>query len=104
MQIRRLNTLRGLAALIVLVGHYSNKARLWDALLGTRAPQLGVMLFFLLSAFLMTVLYLDREPTKQAMRGYAMARIARVLPRFAVRALGNYRHRLTTAASESESL
>ncbi|RZA21414.1 MAG: acyltransferase [Lysobacteraceae bacterium] len=80
MQIRRLNTLRGVAALIVLVGHYSNKAQLWDAVLGTRAPQLGVMLFFLLSAFLMTILYLDREPTAQAMRGYGAARVARILP------------------------
>lgn len=80
MQIRRLNTLRGLAALIVLVGHYSNKARLWDALLGTRAPQLGVMLFFLLSAFLMTILYLEREPDRQTLRGYGAARIARVVP------------------------
>lgn len=83
MQIRRLNTLRGLAALIVLVGHYSNKARLWDAVLGTRAPQLGVMLFFLLSAFLMTILYLDREPARQAMRGYGAARVARILPLYA---------------------
>lgn len=80
MQIRRLNTLRGLAALIVLVGHFSNKAQLWGAVLGTRAPQLGVMLFFLLSAFLMTVLYLDRQPTRQAVRGYAVARGARILP------------------------
>ena len=74
MQIRRLNTLRGIAALVVLVGHYSNRAQLWDAVLGTRAPQLGVMLFFLLSAFLMTVLYLDRPPTAPALRGYASAR------------------------------
>jgi len=80
MQIRRLNTLRGLAALIVVVGHYSNKARLWDALLGTRAPQLGVMLFFLLSAFLMTILYLERAPDRQAMTSYGAARIARVVP------------------------
>lgn len=82
MQIRRLNTLRGIAALVVLVGHYSNRAQLWDAVLGTRAPQLGVMLFFLLSAFLMTILYLDRQPSGQALRGYAGARAARILPLF----------------------
>lgn len=80
MQIRRLDTLRGIAALIVVVGHYSNKAMLWDALLGTRAPQLGVMLFFLLSAFLMTVLYLEREPTPANLRAYGYARFARVVP------------------------
>ena len=82
MQIRRLNTLRAIAALIVLVGHFSNRAQLWDAVLGTRAPQLGVMLFFLLSAFLMSVLYIDRTPTAQAMRGYGLARFGRVVPLF----------------------
>lgn len=80
MQIRRLNSLRGIAALVVLVGHFSNKSRLWDAILGSRAPQLGVMLFFLLSAFLMTILYLDRAPSRPALRGYAVARAARILP------------------------
>ena len=80
MQIRRLNSLRAIAALIVLVGHYSNRAQLWDAMLGTRAPQLGVMLFFLLSAFLMSVLYIDRAPTAHAMRGYGLARFGRVVP------------------------
>ena len=82
MQIRRLNTLRGIAALVVLVGHYSNRAQLWDAVLGTRAPQLGVMLFFLLSAFLMSVLYIDRVPDAHAMRRYGLARAGRVLPLF----------------------
>ncbi|HNV80000.1 MAG TPA: acyltransferase [Thermomonas sp.] len=82
MQIRRLNTLRAIAALIVLVGHYSNRAQLWDAVLGTRAPQLGVMLFFLLSAFLMSVLYIDRVPDAHAMRRYGLARAGRVLPLF----------------------
>ena len=82
MQIRRLNTLRAIAALIVLVGHYSNRAQLWDAVLGTRAPQLGVMLFFLLSAFLMSVLYIGRAPTPDAMRRYGLARFGRVVPLF----------------------
>ena len=90
MEIRRLNSLRALAALIVLVGHYSNRAQLWDAVLGTRAPQLGVMLFFLLSAFLMSVLYLHREPTPPALRGYAVARVARVVPLFVAVVLASY--------------
>jgi peptidoglycan/LPS O-acetylase OafA/YrhL len=90
LEIRRLNSLRALAALIVLVGHYSNHARLWDAVLGTRAPQLGVMLFFLLSAFLMTILYIDRPPTAQAMRGYGVARVARVVPLFVAVVLASH--------------
>ena len=90
MQIRRLNTLRAIAALIVLVGHYSNRAQLWDAVLGTRAPQLGVMLFFLLSAFLMSVLYIGRAPTAQAMRGYALARFGRVVPLYVAVVVASY--------------
>ncbi|PVU82771.1 short-chain dehydrogenase [Cellulomonas sp. WB94] len=39
-----------------------------------------------------------------SLRYQGVAGVVRVLPRFAIRALGNYRHRLTTAASESESL
>jgi peptidoglycan/LPS O-acetylase OafA/YrhL len=90
MQIRRLNTLRAIAALIVLVGHFSNRAQLWDAVLGTRAPQLGVMLFFLLSAFLMSVLYIDRSPTTQALRGYGLARFGRVVPLYVAVVLLSY--------------
>lgn len=90
MQIRRLNTLRAMAAFMVLIGHYSNHAQLWGALLGTRAPQLGVMLFFLLSAFLMSVLYLQREPNAAALRAYARARAGRVLPLFLAVVLLSY--------------
>ena len=90
MQIRRLNTLRAIAALIVLVGHYSNRAQLWDAVLGTRAPQLGVMLFFLLSAFLMSALYIGRAPTADAMRRYGLARFGRVVPLFVAVVVGSW--------------
>lgn len=51
--------------------------RTWDAVLGTRALQLGVMLFFLLSAFLMSALYIGRAPTADAMRRYGLARFGR---------------------------
>lgn len=90
MEIRRLNTLRGIAAMIVLVGHYSNRAQLWDAVLGTRAPQLGVMLFFLLSAFLMSVLYMSKPPTGVMLRKYAFARAGRVLPLYFLVVIASY--------------
>lgn len=79
---RRLNAIRGLAALIVVVSHYSNASGLWAGRLGSGAGQLGVMLFFLLSAFLMAYLYLPQTCTASAMRRYAVARMARVLPLF----------------------
>jgi peptidoglycan/LPS O-acetylase OafA/YrhL len=84
MQIRKLNTLRGLAALIVLVSHYSNESGLWSGALGHGGGQFGVMIFFLLSAFLMAYRYLETPPTACAVRNYAVARIARVLPLFLV--------------------
>ena len=90
MEIRRLNTLRAMAALMVLAGHYSNHSKLWDAILGQRAPQLGVMLFFLLSSFLMSVLYMHRDPTPKTLKNYAWARAGRVLPLFVLVVLGSY--------------
>ena len=44
-----------------------------------------------------------KETDIGSLRYQGVAGVVRLLPRFAVRALGNYRHRLT-AASESESL
>jgi len=82
MRIRKLNTLRGLAALIVLVAHYSDASRLWNGLLGRGAGLFGVMLFFLLSAFLIAYLYLETPPSSAAIKNYLVARIARVVPLF----------------------
>ncbi len=82
MQIRKLNTLRGLAALIVLLDHYTFETDLFGGLLGRGSGQIGVMLFFMLSGFLMAHLYADRPFTKRNRRRYAVARIARVLPLF----------------------
>jgi peptidoglycan/LPS O-acetylase OafA/YrhL len=84
MQVRRLNALRGFAALVVAVSHYSNVSGLWHGVLGNGAGQFGVMVFFLLSAFLMAHLYLETPPTAQAMGRYATARLARVMPLFLV--------------------
>jgi peptidoglycan/LPS O-acetylase OafA/YrhL len=80
MEIRKLNTLRGLAALIVLVSHYSNESGLFGKALGLGAGQFGVMIFFLLSAFLISFLYLDRQSGPGAVFNFAIARIARVIP------------------------
>ena len=63
MEIRKLNTLRGLAALIVVVSHYSNATLIMGGLLGFGGGQFGVMIFFVLSGFLMSYLYLGREFT-----------------------------------------
>ena len=84
MEIRRLNTLRGIAALIVVISHFSNTSGLWGKVLGQGAGQFGVMLFFLLSGFLMSHLYWEREPTSRTQLFYAVSRVARVIPLYLV--------------------
>lgn len=81
-EIRRLNSIRALAVMIVVLSHYTNELGIWGGLLGQGAGQLGVMLFFLLSAFLMAHLYFDSSPTAENLKKFAVARIARVIPLF----------------------
>ena len=89
-EIRRLNTLRGLAALIVVISHYSNDTLILGGLLGYGAGQLGVMLFFVLSGFLMTHLYGTQALDSSAAKRFAIARIARVVPLFVVVVIASY--------------
>ncbi len=90
MEIRRLNTLRGLAALIVVVSHYSNLSGFWNKALGAGAGQMGVMIFFLLSGFLMSYLYLAKTPDRRNMRAFLVARIARVIPLYLVVVIASF--------------
>ena len=90
MEIRKLNTLRGIAALIVVVGHYSNHSNLFHGALGKGAGRLGVMLFFLLSGFLMSYLYMGKECNRSEINKYAVARVARVVPLFLFVVLCSY--------------
>ncbi len=83
-EIRSLNALRGLAALVVLVSHFSGATGWLGEYPSSGAGQLGVMLFFILSGFLMAYLYLHEPLTSGALRRYIVARIARVVPLFAV--------------------
>ncbi|MFC3204569.1 acyltransferase family protein [Alteromonas oceani] len=75
----KLTGLRGFAALIVFVSHAANETLL-PTFLGNGFGQTGVMLFFLLSGFLMTQLYIHEEFSKVNIKRYAFARIGRVLP------------------------
>jgi peptidoglycan/LPS O-acetylase OafA/YrhL len=90
LEIRKLNTLRGLAALIVFVTHFSDITNWLDGKLGGGAGAYGVMLFFLLSGFLMSYLYMSQEFTKAKITQYLLARIARVVPLFLVIVLSSY--------------
>ena len=78
-QLPRLTGLRGLAATIVFLSH--------AAIVGYLPPflrhgfgQVGVMIFFVLSGFLMAYLYIERRPTAANVVSYARARVGRVVP------------------------
>lgn len=79
-EIRVLNLIRGIAALIVIISHYSNATKLFDKLLGSGAGHIGVMLFFVLSGFLIALLYIKKPFNKSQFNNYLVSRIARVIP------------------------
>lgn len=74
-----LTGLRGIAIGIVLISHFA-RADYLPEFLGHGTGQLGVMLFFLLSGFLMARLHLDRPPAPRTLVTYAAARAGRVFP------------------------
>ena len=77
--INALTGLRGAAAFIVFVSHCSNWQMLPGAL-GNGFGQIGVMLFFILSGFLMGHLYLNKEFTAESIRLYLVSRVGRIFP------------------------
>jgi peptidoglycan/LPS O-acetylase OafA/YrhL len=90
-----LDGLRGLAAYVVVISHVSNYTGLFGKLLGEGGGQLGVMIFFVLSGYLMGALYLDRPFDLGEVRRYLVHRVARVVPLYlaavlAAFALGRY--------------
>lgn len=90
LEIRKLNTLRGLAAIIVLITHFSDVTGWLGGSLGGRAGQYGVMLFFLLSGFLMSYLYFDKELNKESVKSYILARAGRVIPLYLLVVFSSY--------------
>jgi peptidoglycan/LPS O-acetylase OafA/YrhL len=84
-----LHGVRGLAALLVFVSHAANVC-FGGAYLGNGGGQLGVMLFFMLSGYLMAMLYLRRTPDSGQLAGFAVNRLARIYPMFALAVIANY--------------
>ena len=75
-----LDGFRGLAAYIVVVSHATNATDLAGGLLGRGAGQIGVMLFFVLSGFLMGLLYLGKQFDRASVWRFVVRRVARVVP------------------------
>ena len=90
MEIRKLNSLRALAALIVFVTHFSDITHWLNGSLGGGSGAYGVMLFFLLSGFLMSFLYLDTKFSRANIKRYVLARAGRVLPLYLVIVFSSY--------------
>lgn len=78
--LRNLDGLRGYAVLIVLVSHISNQNFVKYRFFGEGFGQIGVMIFFALSGFLMAYLYADRPFNGRELLNFATRRSARVLP------------------------
>ena len=77
--INSLTGLRGLAAFIVFISHCANQGML-PSIFGNGFGQIGVMLFFILSGFLMGHLYLDKEASPESIKLYLLARVGRIAP------------------------
>ena len=90
MEIRKLNSLRGLATLIVFLTHFSDITNWLGGALGGGSGAYGVMLFFLLSGFLISYLYLDKDFSRGNVTRYILARVGRVLPLYLVVVFGSY--------------
>jgi peptidoglycan/LPS O-acetylase OafA/YrhL len=67
---------------MVLVSHFSNRTELFGYFLGLGAGKLGVVLFFVLSGFLMGWLYREQPFTRENVLGFARRRFARIAPLF----------------------
>ncbi|KQT85078.1 acyltransferase [Aurantimonas sp. Leaf443] len=76
-----LTAIRALAALAVFISHCAN-AGLAPRVLGYGFGQIGVMLFFALSGFLMTALYAERPFDGKNVWSFFSARVGRVVPLF----------------------
>lgn len=80
-RLNQLDGLRGIAAVIVVISHCAN-AGLLPSFLGRGFGQMGVTLFYALSAFLLGRLYLQSEFNAHSLKRYTVSRVSRVLPLF----------------------
>jgi peptidoglycan/LPS O-acetylase OafA/YrhL len=85
-----LDGLRGLAALIVAVSHLSAMTGIAAGFFGSAGGQLGVILFFALSGFLMAHMYFEAPFSLRNLGQFAVARVARVVPLFLLVVLVSY--------------
>jgi peptidoglycan/LPS O-acetylase OafA/YrhL len=82
--IKSLDGLRGLAALLVVFEHFTVVVPRFLHGSARESGHVGVMIFFVLSGFLMGWLYLGTAPTRHGIAHFLVRRGARVLPLYIV--------------------
>lgn len=82
--INALDGLRGIAAYSVVLAHYSNHFSVYRSFLGGGVGQIGVMVFFVLSGFLMAHLCFKKEISFAKVGEFYWRRVTRVYPLFLV--------------------
>lgn len=83
MNVKHLDGLRGLAVLLVLLSHYSNVGYFPESINFSGVGKVGVYLFFVLSAYLLTLGALRKGPsflTISGIRYYLFRRFMRIYP------------------------
>ncbi len=85
-----LDGLRGLAAFTVLLSHFSNATGFLGGIFGRGGGQYGVLLFFVLSGFLMGRLYFPKAVSWHSVGDFYRRRFARVVPLYLVLVLASY--------------
>lgn len=96
-----LDGLRAVAAFVVLLSHFSNATGFLDYSVGKGAGQVGVILFFALSGFLMCYVTDAVEPNPANILEFWRRRVARVLPLYVFIVLAAYLLAKQTFAGES---
>lgn len=86
--IHTLTGLRGIAAFIVFFSHAASR-ELFPRAFGHGFGQVGVMMFFMLSGFLMAYLYIDTECDQSAVADFLLARVGRVFPLYYLLLIGS---------------
>lgn len=82
-----LDALRGLACVMAILGHLAKEEYIWDI---RGIGQLGVMIFFMLSGFLMAHLYSHARISIFGILNYATRRLFRILPAYLVVVFASY--------------
>ena len=78
-----------MAAFMVFISHCSNQGMVPDVF-GNGLGQIGVMLFFALSGFLMYILYGNQPISAASLRAYGLRRFFRVVPAFVAIVLASW--------------